>query len=144
MNNIYSQEGWTAFIETISMEFTDFEDFKKKYDSSVNWESYIKRVFVWNMMDLIGYQYHAGVIDLDAIYGTLGTPVISCWQKFKPVIEGYRKTEGWARDDFIMFEKLAYDLTKMREKITYNPLVIKLDEAYRRDSIRSQQTRSPP
>jgi hypothetical protein len=110
----------------------------------VNWESFIKRSFVWNMMDLISYQYHTGVIDLDAIYGTLGSPVISCWQKFKPVIEGYRKMEGWARDDFLMFEKLAYDLIKMREKITYNPLVIKLDEAYRQDSIRSQQTRSPP
>ena len=88
------------------MQWTDFDDFKKKYDSSVNPQSYVKRNSILVSYDNLGRQYRSGVIDLDAFGSVSAFALVLTWLKFKPVIEGYRGLE-YPKDSFSDFEYLA-------------------------------------
>jgi len=43
MQSFLSEEGALRWVDLLSMQWNDFEDYKKKYDSSVNPGNYAKR-----------------------------------------------------------------------------------------------------
>ena len=75
------------------MRWSDFEDYVKKHDSAVNPANFAKRAAFWQTCDSLDYQYRTGTIDLKTIYNVGSTWILSCWVKFKPIIEHYRKWE---------------------------------------------------
>lgn len=115
MESFLSEEGSRRYLELISMQWSDFDDFKEKYDSRVNVNNFVRRAAFWNSCDLVGYQYEAGLIDIGTVYNTYGTWIIRGWLKFKPIIEEYRKTD-WSRDQYEHWERLADVLGKMKSK----------------------------
>jgi hypothetical protein len=88
-----SSEEWSMrWIELMSMQWSDFEDFKKKYDSAAEPKLFAKRSSVFFRYDLLGSQLRSGVITIDDINTAVGWAIVLLWLKFKPVIEAYR---GW-------------------------------------------------
>jgi len=57
LQSILSEEGQLRYIEVLNMQWTDFDDFVKRYDSSVNPQNYAKRGALWDACDTIGRQY---------------------------------------------------------------------------------------
>ena len=109
-NNIqqsFLTEEWQRrFLEVMSMQWSDFEDFRKRYDSSVNPQSYVKRNSLLVQYDNLGRQYRSGIIDLDAFGSVSAYALVLTWFKFKSIIETYRGLE-YPRDGFSDFEYLA-------------------------------------
>ena len=115
MQTLNSEEGIRKFVEVMSMEWTSFEDFKRKYDSSVNFDSYCKRASLWELGDYIGWQYRAGIVDMNTLYNLGAKKLVFLWEKFKPIIEEYRKWE-WSKDQYANWEYLADELSRMQSK----------------------------
>jgi hypothetical protein len=115
MNSFLSEEGMKRWYELEIMKWKDFEDFHRKYDSTVNPDNYVKRQAFWNTCDLIGYQYREGLVDLGTVYNAGGLFIGYSWFKFKPIIEEYRKTE-YGIDDYENYEYVANELLKMKNK----------------------------
>ena len=111
MQFYFSEEGQHRFMEVMNMQWSDFEDFKRKYDSSVNLQRYAKRSALWTQLDLLGRQCRSGTIDITQISTPLAFGIVLCWMKFKPIIEAYR---GWQypKDAFSDFEYIANALMK--------------------------------
>jgi hypothetical protein len=111
-----SQEWVKMFLDVIHMQWSDFEDFKKKYDSQTNPEYTAKRAAVLSRYDLLGRQYKSGLINLDDIGAASGYTMVITWRKFKPIIEGYRRSE-YPKDAYSDFEYVA---TAMMKKLCDN------------------------
>ncbi len=114
MQQLFSEEGVYRENECYSMQWSDFEDFKRKYDSQVNPESYSKRMSLWLQYDSIGYLYRSGLIDLETVANVGSGLLVWDWLKFKPIIEQYRKTELGPRA-FGNFEYLAEAVLRRME-----------------------------
>jgi hypothetical protein len=65
------------------------------------------------MLDVIGYQYKTGLVDIDTLYKLGWSPILMMWIKFKPVIMMYRKSD-YGEDTYANFERLASEMCKIR------------------------------
>jgi hypothetical protein len=110
LQSFNSPQGWRDFMELISMEWVDFEDYSRKYDSSVNFENFIKRMSLWELCDYVGWQYCSGLVDMETIYYMGVKKMVDLWNKFKPIIEKYRRTV-WEPDDFSAWEHMSDSYT---------------------------------
>ena len=99
--------------ELLNYTWTDTQDFLNKYDSSVNPDSFAKRMALFNIFETLGYLLKQGVIDQELIYINGGNSVIFHWAKFKPIIEEYRKI-AYGSDMFAYFEYFAEEMWKMK------------------------------
>ena len=55
MQNFTSEEGSRRWMELMLMEWKDFDDFRERYDSSVNPDNFAKRNYIYNTCDMLGY-----------------------------------------------------------------------------------------
>ena len=118
-------EAWIkAYLEAGKMQWTDYEDFMKKYGWEANTELATKRYVVLARYDLMGRQYRTGLIDLDDIGAFNGFNLVWTWLKFKPIIEGTRREIGTknAYSDFeyaaeSIMNKLSDDNPDFMEKM---------------------------
>ena len=106
-----SEEWLHMLFDVIHMRWSDFEDFKKKYDSYTNPEYAAKRSAVMSRYDLLGRQYKAGVISLDDVGNASGYTMVLIWLRFKPIIEAYREAE-WHKNNYSDFEFVAEAMLK--------------------------------
>jgi len=90
---LWTKERCRDWMELVSMEWKDLEDYRRKYDSSTNPENYALRASIWNMFDNLGKLYREGLIDLDTLQSGTAGAIQWMWIKFKPVIEMYRGAE---------------------------------------------------
>ena len=54
------------------MEWTDFEDFTNKFDSSVNMDNFEKRYSLWSFYDGMGMLLKKDLVDREMIYYLFG------------------------------------------------------------------------
>ena len=102
-------------LEVWEADFDDYDDFLRKYDSSINPDHYVKRTKMWNFMDGIGYLVKQNLIDMESVYHLMqGTYTITSWQTWGPIIEKTREMSD-NPDYMIWFEYLAKEMSKMRE-----------------------------
>jgi hypothetical protein len=111
LQTLGTEEAQLRIIEVLSMQWSDFDDFVKKYDSSRNPQNYAKRLSLWVTCNSIGFLYRSGAIDLESIDSSAATGIVNLWGKFKPVIEKYREWQ-WRKNSFSDFEYLADILEK--------------------------------
>jgi hypothetical protein len=110
INYLQTTDNQLKYLELMKMEWTDFDDFTKKYDSRVNPMNWAIRAYFWGVYDVLGYQWKEGLVDINLINRlTTGPEVI--WRKFGPVIQEYRKTD-YASDALKDFEDLGNELTR--------------------------------
>jgi hypothetical protein len=125
INKFTSKEGLRDWYELMGMRWENFDDFKRKYDSSVNPENFIQRLHFWNMCDHVGWQLIVGAVDWSTISQHKGWShlIRNSWIKFKPIIEEYRKM-AYNTDDYGHWEYLA---DRMEE-------ILSLDDKRKADS----------
>jgi hypothetical protein len=111
LQSTLTEEWQLRYIEVLNWQWSDFDDFKKKYDTSVSPLNFDKRQSILVSQDAMGRMYREGLIDLDAFGDAAGFGVVVLWLKFKPIIEGYRE---WVfpKDSYSGFEYLANALLK--------------------------------
>ena len=98
------------------MEWDDYEDFRRKYDSSVNPENYSHRFNMWKMFDNLGYMLHLGLTDIETIYNLMGGSILLLyWEKFGPIVLKQRELYGES-DYFEWWEYLIDKVSKHRVK----------------------------
>ncbi len=91
MQTMLSEEAQRRWIELINMEWTDYDDFERKYGSDVNPDNYAKRSAVWASCNVIGHLLRNNIADAETFYQSGGTYSLWIWEKFKPVILENRK-----------------------------------------------------
>lgn len=114
LSSINSEAGQRKYFELMSMQWIDFEDFRRKYDSSVNPENYIKRYTFMQLCEHVGWQYKQGLVDLETIWYAAGGNIFLSWRKFKPVIESFRNLQ-YSRTSYENWEYLANAMGRMLE-----------------------------
>ena len=66
--NLLTKEWLNDYTELLKVEYSDYDDFMRKYDSAVNRDNYTKRYRLWTYLDGVGYHLHQGLIDRDSVY----------------------------------------------------------------------------
>jgi len=99
--------------ELLNYTWNDTQDFLNKYDSSVNPDSFAKRMALFNIFETLGYLLKQEVIDQELIYINGGNSVIFHWAKFKPILEEYRKI-AYGSDMFAYFEYFAEEMWRIK------------------------------
>jgi len=105
---------WTRnILELLSYEWTDYEDFERKYGSDNNVESAAIRYTIWNSLNQIGVMVMKGIIEDEDIYNAgLQAGSIFLWEKYKPIIkEVRRRYQG--QDYLTGFEFLVGELLRI-------------------------------
>jgi hypothetical protein len=109
-----TKEWWKDGWELLQYEWTDFEDFTAKYDSSVNLDNFTQRYSFWSYWDGMGILLKKGLIDRDMLYYLQGGyGAIWNWEKYKDVIYESRRVMN-EPDHFLMYEYLVDELKKMK------------------------------
>ena len=73
-------------VEILRMNWVDYDDFRKKYDSTIDPDGFSRRWQIWQSYENMGYMLHQGIIDIETIYNMIGpTSIVQFWQKFEPI-----------------------------------------------------------
>jgi len=67
------------------MEWTDYEDFEKKYGSNNNPVAYAQRTTAWSRMNTIGIMVKDKLVDENMVYDAMGASLIIAWEKWEPI-----------------------------------------------------------
>jgi hypothetical protein len=120
---ITSKDGMQNFAKFIAMRWSDFDDFKKKYDHTVDPENFVARQTYWQTCEALGYQLKRGLIDIETVYEMAGEHIIDTWLMFKPLIEEYKRFGQYGKDSYANFEYLVDRLMKIKleRDPTYSP-----------------------
>ena len=104
------------------MEWDDFDDFARKYDSAVNVENFAMRYNQWYFWEGMGLLLNKGLIDGDMIYHLLGSGfgILTDWDQFGSIIKEMRVRLDQPNMNF-WFEYLVEEMKKIREEETGQP-----------------------
>ena len=112
------------------MQWEDFDDFQRKYDSTVNPENYAKRAKLFYMFSETGYLLNQRLIDIKTVYEiTGGTSPFLVWNKFESII--FKQREFYEDPQmFKWFEYMIAELSKERVRRGLRPNIIDPDRFY--------------
>lgn len=117
-------------LELLEMRWEDYEDFRRKYDSTVNHDNYSKRTSLFNIFSEIGYLLKQNLVDIDTVYDITGgySPLLM-WNKFRPIILKQREIYvDPTRNQW--FEYLVTELSRERVKRGLAPDITDADGYY--------------
>jgi hypothetical protein len=102
-------------LELLDMQWEDFDDFLRKYDSTVNHDNYSMRASMFGMTSELGFTLNKKLIDIETVCDMLqgGYAIIQMWQKFEPIFMKQREIYGDPKR-YQWFEYLVEELVKER------------------------------
>jgi hypothetical protein len=107
-------ETFKNYLEFMKMEWSDYDDFEKKYDSDVNPNNSAIRDFVATWFKKAGIMLRYGMIDKELMYDFLGEDAIQCWNKYGEIVRAYRKR--YASPDYVLdWDYLYGEMVKVAE-----------------------------
>ena len=115
MQSLSTPEFYELGKELMNMRWSDFEDYRRKYDYTVNYENFTARMLIWDKYDIIGLLLKRGLIDIETLNSVASQPLTLRWMIFKPIIDEYRKF-SYGKDAFSNWEYAAYELAKYKIK----------------------------
>jgi len=115
LDGLNSEDKQRSWAELLNSDFSDYEDFLRKYDSAVNPEHYGKRASVWSYYNSIGYLLMKGRISIDTVYDLLGLPAVLQWNKWGEIILEIREKQELPQY-FKGFEYLVGELKRYQEQ----------------------------
>ena len=86
-----SKEFQEAWVETLRMEFKDYEDYLRKYGATSGKPAYVSVNMVANFFEGLGILLRRKLIDIALVDDLFSSDVIITWHKMKPIVEGWRK-----------------------------------------------------
>jgi len=115
IQNLNSVETLKIQGELMNMEWSDYDDFERKYGSDYNLDNYTKRMHFFYTFEAIGDLLRAGMADPETLYGVTMMTATGIWQKFLPTIaENRRRYTG--KDGWSGFEYMFNELVRIRSK----------------------------
>ena len=117
-NQLLSEEGQRRYGELLNMEWTDYDDFEKKYGSDYNLDNYAKRMNVWKFYNTLGMLLREKLIEPEVLYRINDINPCLMWSKFKDIIVEQRKRYG-GKDTLSDFELLNDEI--LRVKLSIDP-----------------------
>jgi len=124
-DEINSVESWETIFELLAMEWTDWEDFEKRYGSSGNPESAARRLALFGKLENVGWLLKNGVLEPEWVYRQFHMNVSMVWLKFEPQIMQMRKSFH-SPTVFIGFEYLGRKILEI-DKVKVPDAVIPTD-----------------
>jgi len=111
--NYENQKIW---FELLNMEWSDYDDFERRYGSDYGLDNVAKRHLFWFNYDTLGNLLKDGYVDRDTIYNSSAMSVIFTWFKFKPIIEENRRRysglEAWKGFEYLANEMMRLSLLR--------------------------------
>jgi hypothetical protein len=115
MKEASSTEAITSYYELLNYQWSDYDDFERKYGSKTNPEAAAKRDALWTIWSMVGALLRKGIVGIDDIYDACAG-IDKHWEKFKPIIDEYRRGFGW--QVFLKdFEYLAGEIVKYQKSV---------------------------
>lgn len=101
-------------LELLDMQWEDYDDFLRKYDSTVNHDNYAKRAFMFGNQERIGLLLHEKIIDIDTTFKMLdgGYSIIQMWNKFEPIFLKQRELY----EDPLRYQWFEYLVNELRKE----------------------------
>jgi len=115
MQTLLTEEAQRRWIDLINMEWTNYDDYERKYGSDNNPDNYAKRFSVWSSCNVFGHLLRKNVADAETFYYAGGQYVVWIWEKFKPVILEHRRRYS-VSNAFDGLEYLAEEMLKITRK----------------------------
>ncbi len=112
-SQLLSEAGQRTYGELMNMEWTDYDDFEKKYGSDNNLDNYAKRMSVWNLYNTLGMLLREKLIEPELLYSINNVSICLMWNIFKDVIAENRKRYG-GKENFSDFEFLNDEILKVK------------------------------
>ena len=104
---ITTKEGMKNYLEFINMEWTDYDDFEKKYGSDANPDNYAVRESMAGWFNKAGMLLRYGTMDRELLYDFLGFSAIGLWNKYGEIVHTQR--ELWAMPELWRDWEYLYD-----------------------------------
>lgn len=111
VQSLNSEENMKTWAELINADFTDYDDYMTKYDSSINPEHFGKRGAIWWNYNSVGYLLMDGNVSINLVYQLLGILAVLQWRKWGDIILEIREKEDLPRY-FHGFEYLVNEILK--------------------------------
>jgi len=126
-SQLTSEQGMQSYAKMMTMEWSDYDDFMKKYGYS-NPGMFATWTSLFFMFEAMGVLIKSGVVNVENIYDLGGYGCIKAWEKYRDIIQG-RRGISWGQDYMMNFEYLARELLKikMRRDVSFKDKL----EAYR-------------
>jgi hypothetical protein len=116
---INTEEVYKSWAELVNVGKIDYEDYLKKYDSTVNPDHFAKRAQIWYSYNTIGELLRQGIIELDLLNRlSLGPMVITMWERWEHIIRKTRERER-GPDLWEGFEYLYNEVKNYRDREGY-------------------------
>jgi len=81
-----------SFWELMNYEWKDYDDYQRKYGPENNVEATAKRGTMFIAMNSRGAMLRKGMLEIEDLYdSTGGLTVVFLWEKYKPIIEEFRR-----------------------------------------------------
>jgi len=116
MQNSMNDDRMQKHLDVISMDYESYDDYLKKWDSSINREEAVKRMTIWWRYNSIGYMLRDGLLDAETVYNFIGPSSWGQWIHWEPVISEQIKRSVIASSQFDGFEYLYEEMNKIRTK----------------------------
>ncbi|MCX6653761.1 MAG: hypothetical protein NTY03_01435 [Candidatus Bathyarchaeota archaeon] len=115
-NQLTSEEGERRYAELTDMEWSDYDDFEKKYGSDYNIDNLAKRMSVWKTYNTLGMLIREKLIEPEVIYAIDNVNSCFVWKQFKEVIAENRRRYG-GKDNFSDFEFLNNEMLRIKSRM---------------------------
>jgi hypothetical protein len=111
-----SEETFRQIIELLNMEWTDYEDFERKYGSDNNPDNYAIRASVWSNWTNLGYMLKNGLIERRMVFELAHVMPLVVWTKFEEIIKEirrrYNQPFAWIYLEYLAEECVKYTQEK--------------------------------
>jgi hypothetical protein len=118
LSDTYIDRGYrSTALEMLSDKWSwkDYDDFIKKYGPDTNpeaWDRFLLQLSHWSLQGIL---VRDGLLSADKLWSWWGWVPRSFWEKFEPIISGYRESMKGATLHS-SFELLYYSMCEEREK----------------------------
>jgi hypothetical protein len=115
--NVSSIEFQQAGLILLSLEYKDYDDFVKRYGSSLTGKPEpLAFHSVSNFFEGVGLLLKRNLVGIDIVWDYYGESAVFAWEKIRPLIEGFRKQYNMPRA-WEPFEYLYNELKKREQKL---------------------------
>lgn len=111
-----SREFQEAWVETLRLEFKDYNDYLRKYGATSPKPVYTSVNMVANFFEGIGILLRRRFVDIDLVDDLFSSDIMITWHKMKPIVEGWRRQFNRPQMSE-WFEYLHSEMEKREEKM---------------------------
>ena len=96
-NKFETRENVDMLMDLLEWEYSDYDDFQKKYGKESNPEDYSKWIYFINMYEGLGPLVREGYLDIRMIALLMSGGIKAIWEMSEPIIMENRRRHSWPR-----------------------------------------------